>query len=91
MNVVLMDLVVRLAATLDGIWGADDRYDREVGKMLEYVAAELDRLSSDERQAFVRHVQEMSASAAADPLVSDDFRRFLSEFSSGFGLVDDAS
>ena len=88
-NAVLMDLVVRLTATLDEIWGTDvDRYDRYIGKTMEYVAAELDKLSPAERQAFVEHVEAMSASVAANPLASDEFRRFLSEFASGFGLID---
>jgi hypothetical protein len=83
-----MDLVVRLAATLDEICGTDDRYDRYLGKTFDYMAAELDKLSPDDRKAFAKHVQAMSASAAVDPLASEEFRRFLSEFSSGFGLVD---
>ena len=87
-NAVLMDLIVRLTATLDEIWGTDvDRYDRYIGKTMEYVAAELDKLSPEERQAFVEHVEAMSASEAANPLASDAFRRFLSEFASGFGLT----
>jgi hypothetical protein len=31
-NVVLMDLVVRLAATIDELAGLDDRYERELLK-----------------------------------------------------------
>jgi hypothetical protein len=88
-NVVLMDLVVRLAATLDELAGLDDRYERELLKMLEYVAGELDKLNTDERNEFAAHVEAMSASAATDPLASTELRKFLDEFSAGFGLIDE--
>jgi len=88
-NVVLMDLVVRLAATIDELAGLDDRYERELVKMLEYVAGELDKLNPDERHEFAAHVEAMSASAATDPLASAELRKFLAEFSAGFGLIDE--
>jgi hypothetical protein len=63
---VLMDLVVTLAATIDELAGVDDRYERELLHVLESVAAELEKLNSDDRRAFAAHVEAMSARAAAD-------------------------
>lgn len=83
-----MDLVVRLAATVDEL-ASDERYERELMTVLEYVVSELGKLSIDERDVFVRHVEAMTASAAGDPLASPEFRQFLAEFSDGFGLIDE--
>jgi hypothetical protein len=57
--------------------------------MLEYVAGELDKLNLDERHEFAAHVEEMTAAAVTDPLASADLRKFLAEFSAGFGLIDE--
>jgi hypothetical protein len=89
-NVVLMDLVVRLSATIDELAGLDDRYERDLVKMLEYVAGELDQLTQDERHEFAAHVEAMSAAAASDPLASAELRKFLAGFSAGFGLSDES-
>jgi formiminotetrahydrofolate cyclodeaminase len=85
---VLMDLVVTLAATIDELGGVDDRYERELLHVLESVAAELEKLNSDDRRAFAAHVEAMSARAAADPLVSAEYRQFLGEFPTSFGLIE---
>ena len=85
-----MDLVVRLAATIDELAGLDERYERELLKILEYVAAELEKLDPGDRRVFMKHVELMSASAAADPRASAEFRDFLAEFSAGFGLIDES-
>lgn len=75
-----MDLVVTLAATIDELAGVDDRYERELLHVLESVAAELDKLNSDDRRAFAAHVEAMSARAAADPLVSADIASSSASF-----------
>ena len=85
---VLMDLVVTLAATIDELAGVDDRYGRELLNVLESVAAELEKLGPDDRRAFVAHVEAMSARAAANPLVSAEYRKFLAEFPTSFGLIE---
>ena len=86
MNPVLMDLVVRLAATVDELLD-DDKYARGAQKVLESMVADLEKLDPDERRELVAHVQGMAAQADRNPLASDGYRRFLAEFPTGFGIV----
>jgi hypothetical protein len=85
---VLMDLVVMLAGTVDELAGLEDRYERELLNVLESVAGELEKLSPDDRLVFAAHVEAMNTRAAADPLVSAKYRRFLAEFPAAFGLIE---
>jgi hypothetical protein len=87
MNSVLMDLVVMLAGTVDELMD-DDEYARELGNVLESMAAELEKLDPEERRELVAHVQR-AAQADRDPLVSNSYRAFLAEFSVAFGLVEE--
>jgi hypothetical protein len=70
MNPVLMDLVVRLAATVDELLD-DDKYARGAQKVLESMVADLEKLDPDERRELVAHVQGMAAQADRNPLASD--------------------
>jgi hypothetical protein len=79
---------VTLAAAIDELTDVDDRYERELLTVLESVAAELVKLGPDDRLVFVAHVEAMSARAAADPLVSAEYRNFLAEFPTSFGLIE---
>ena len=87
-NEVLMDLVVMLAGTVDDLAGLQDRYERELTNVLESVVAELEKLNPDDRRVFATHVEAMSARAAANPLVSTQYRAFLAEFPTSFGLIE---
>ncbi|MDT4935835.1 MAG: hypothetical protein QOK11_3727, partial [Pseudonocardiales bacterium] len=49
MNPVLMDLVVRLAATVDELMD-DDEYARGAQNVLESMVADLEKLDPDERR-----------------------------------------
>jgi hypothetical protein len=88
MNPVLMDLVVRLAATVDELMD-DDEYARGAQNVLESMVADLERLDPDERRELVAHVQGMAAQADRNPLASDGYRAFLAEFSAAFGIVEE--
>jgi len=77
-----------LAGTVDELAGLDDSYGRELMNVLESVAAELEKLTPDERKLFAAHVDAMSARAAADPLASTEHRKFLAEFPAAFGLIE---
>jgi hypothetical protein len=80
--------VVTLAATIDELAGVNGQHDRELLNVLEGVAAGLEKLTPDNRRVFVAHVEAMQARAAADPLVSADYRQFLADFPTSFGLVE---
>jgi hypothetical protein len=88
MNPVLMDLVVRLAATVDELMD-DDEYARAARKVLESMVADLQKLEPDERRELIAHVQGMAAQADLSPLTTDGFRTFLAEFPTGFGIVEE--
>ena len=86
-----MDLVVMLAGTVDELAGLDDRYERELMNVLESVAVELQKLSDDDRRVFAAHVESISERAAADPVVSAGYRKFLAEFPTAFGLTENTN
>jgi hypothetical protein len=77
-----------LAGTVDELAGLEDGYERELMNVLESVMGELQKLSADDRRVFAAHVEAMSARAAADPLVSAGYRKFLADFPAAFGLIE---